>query len=110
MPFVKPANRDLIRKQGPSACQDVGDICFVFYSQIMDIWRKEPRWRTAQRIYRQFSLEVEDSEFFHLIYDTLGDKFECYDVIAASQLAYQVFFNKYVMDYETEKEKLNGEI
>lgn len=110
MPFIAPKRRDEIHKDGPSACQDVGDPCFIFYSQIMSIWRTEPRWRTAHRIYRQFFLEPVSTAFFQLVYEQIQDKFELMDVIAASHLAYQVFFQTFVMPYEVEKENQNGTI
>lgn len=106
MPFVIGKNRALILKDGPSACQDVGDICFVFYDHMVKVWKREPRWRTAHRIYRDFF----DDEFYRYVCDQLYGRFSEQDVMNADDLAWQVFFIKYVMPYEDLKEEENGTI
>lgn len=106
MPFVVGKNRDLIRKYGPSVCQDVGDICFVFYDQMVRVWNREPRWRTAHRIYRDFF----DDDFYNYVCDQLYGKFSRIDVNTASDLAWQIFVFRYVWPYEQVKMAENGDI
>lgn len=106
MPFINGKNRDLIHKHGPVACQDVGDICFVFYDQMVKVWKREPRWRTADRIYNDFF----DDDFMNYVCDQLYGKFSRPRIVNACDLAWQVFFLKYVMPYEDLKEFENGTI
>ncbi len=106
MPFVHQNHRDKIRKEGPSACEDVGDICFVFYDQMVKVWKREPRWRTAHRIRRDFGSD----DFYAYVANELHGKFARTDVATAHELAWQVFFQNYVMPYEREKELENGTI
>lgn len=110
MPFIEQKNRDRIKLLGPEACENVGDICFVFYSNIIRAWKEEPRWRTAHRLFRQYSEEPEANEFFSYIYDRLMHKFELDDVVCASKLAYMIFWDKYVIEYEKEQCLKNGDI
>ncbi len=106
MPFINEQRRAKIRKDGPMACEEFGDICFVFYEQMVKAWKREPRWRTAHRIYRDFF----DDDFYNYVRICLLWKFSHIDVINADDLAWQVFFQNYVMPYELIKEQENGTI
>jgi len=108
MPFIKKDRREEIAKLGVSACKDVGDICFVFYGPMVSIWKKDPCWTTAHNIYKMFVLDQCD--FYWAVNDTLIAKFELSDIKTGCDLAWQVFFQNYVMPYEKEKEALNGTI
>lgn len=110
MPFIEPKNRDRIKLLGCEACTDVGDICFVFYTHLTDAWKHEPRWRTAHRLYRDLVIQPEGCDYFNYVYDRLQHRFELSDCVAACQLAWQVFFENYVMPYEKLKEEQNGTI
>lgn len=109
MPFVPPLNRDKIHLQGPSACESVGDLCFVFYEHIMKAWIHEPRWRTAHRLYDLFADPIEN-EFFTAIYNQVETKFELKDVFKAAGLAYHVFFQLHIIPYEIQQREKNGDI
>jgi hypothetical protein len=109
MPFVAMKRRDEIKRLGLTACQDVGDPCFVFYDYLVAEWKKEPRWKTAHRLYRDIVLD-DENELFWKTFETLQYKFYLLDIKAALNLAWQVFFQKYVMPYEDLKEKENGTI
>lgn len=110
MPFISPSSRDAIAKDGPSAAKEVGDLAFLFYREIMRIWREEPRWRTVSRIRRLYLLEPEQSEFFNLVYDKVMHKFELEEVVNQAGLAYEVFFAFYGLPYELDKRAVNGDI
>ena len=110
MPFILPSSRDKIKAVGIEACENVGDICYVFYDHIMKVWRDEPRWRTAHRMFRQFSEEPEATEYFEYVYEKVKNNFELADVVCAAKLAYNVFFELVVIPYEREMIEKNGNI
>lgn len=111
MPFIAMLRRQEIKKLGLTACQDVGDICNVFYEYLVDAWQAEPRWKTAHRLYKDFVLDDSDANlFFWHVCDTLVSKFELEDIYAARDLAWQVFFHEYIMVYEKIQEQKNGTI
>lgn len=110
MPFVEPRNRDLIKIHGPSACESVGDLCYVFYCHIMTVWREEPRWRTAHRLFKDFSEQPKACEYFEYVYNKLANKFELADVVCAAKLAYNEFYRNHVSKYEDLKRVENGDI
>jgi len=109
MPFILPKNRDLIHKEGYSACESVGDLCFVFYEYMKKVWNEEPRWTTAHRLY-DFECDPMNNSFFIMVYNQVANHCELDDVAKAAGLAYKVFFNKVVMKYEDAKEIENGDI
>lgn len=109
MPFIEPKNRDRIKLLGPEGAENVGDLCFIFYDHIMKVWREEPRWRTAHRMF-DFEADAIDNEFFQFVYEKVEKKFELKDVAKAAALAYKVFFQRHAMKYEFEKMRENGDI
>ena len=113
MPFIKSEKRDEINKKGLSATKAVGDICYYYYKQMVDKWKKEPRWKTAHAIYKKMlnKTSLLQRQFTAVHFDDfycLPDKIQ--DKIVAYNLAWQVFFQLYVMPYEEKKEKINGPI
>lgn len=96
MPFVTQEHRDNPDMSIP------GDICYTFYREMVIKWNKQPRWTTAHNIYKemQFIIKQAHPQWF------LGPCDNC----AAYGLAWQVFFQKYVMPYEDDKCRLNGDI
>jgi hypothetical protein len=114
MPFVKQERRKEIDRLGVVACSEYGDICYYFYKLMVDRWKKEPRWSTAHIIYRDFILDdatgISKPNIYWSTFDLLQAKFDLLDVKAALDLAWQVFFQKYVMPYEDLKENENGTI
>lgn len=111
MPFIANPRRQEIEKLGLTACQDVGDICYVFYKHLVDAWKFEPRWKTAHRLYRDCVLDDSDANlFFWHVVDILQYKFELLDIKAALDLAWQCFMIHYVWKYELGKIKENGDI
>jgi len=110
MPFIAPKRRDTIAKHGIKSCEEVGDICYIFYRAFVNTWKLEPRWRTAHRLYRDSICDRCNCSFYGLVLKELEDKFETCDIEAAQSLAWQVFFAKYILKYEDEKESQNGTI
>lgn len=89
MPFVK---RDLRAPllTGDIKPKAVGDLCFLEYSQLMEAWRKEPRWTT--------------------IHNELKRIMQCGDASAARFLAFLEFYFNHGHPYEIEKKEENGDI
>jgi hypothetical protein len=109
MPFVIKEHRIEIRRLGPIACQDVGDMCFFFYDKMVEKWKQTPRWTTAHGIYRDFCIEQTDRDFWNPTI-VLATVFPLEDIKTAVDLAWQVFFQKFVMPYEDQKIIDNGDI
>ncbi len=86
MPFIEESRR-VGALTGDNA--EPGDICFKHYKAFMEMWAKEPRWRTidkyAQRIW--------------------GD-----DDQRAAALALLVFMHSYGFAYEDAAKKKNGDV
>lgn len=97
MPFITPEARSMTDTIGP---REMGDYCFLAYRDMVRRWKKSRRWTTAHEIYRDV-LEVK----LPLANDEIGITKR-----VASLLAWQVFFQKYVMVYENEKAAINGEV
>ena len=93
MPFVEQYRRvenlQLLNEIQP------GDLCYIHYKKMVDQWKASPRWSTAHAIYAD------------LIF---GPVPEGLDNEAAKHLAWQVFFQLYVMPYEWQKKEENGDI
>jgi pentatricopeptide repeat protein len=89
MPFVTASHRIAPDPTIP------GDRCYVHYKRMVDAFKKERRWTTANNIYKEM---IESRPYKSL------------DESVAEELAWQVFFIKYVMPYEDEKERENGTI
>jgi hypothetical protein len=100
MPFITPERRQLIDQSLNGlyglATIEPGDRCYVFYKEMVEKWKAEPRWTTAHSIYRDVIL--------------LGTQFGVSDDAIARELAWQVFFNIHVMHYEQLKRDANGDI
>ncbi len=98
MPFIKQERRNAIAEVGLKN-PEPGDRCYIFYKAMVDEWKADPRWSTAHNIYKdmlQYFAELPGPPVT--------------DDSAAYLLAWQVFFNIYVMDYEQKKRLENGDI
>lgn len=89
MPFVTKEHRENPDLNIP------GDRCYVYYKKFVDTWKENPRWTTADGLYQLLLMKRQ-----HLRFEELS----------ALELAWQVFFIKYVMPYEDKKEAENGGI
>ena len=101
MPFITQERRTAIARGGQP--EVVGDLCYIAYKQMVEEWGANPRWTTAHKIFLSFY------DYLNLYKSDYG-KFEYGDYSAAINLAWQVFFQNYVMPYEREKERENGTI
>lgn len=95
MPFIKKERRELIN-DGKPMDWDCGDLCYVFYKNMVDTWRACSRWKTVHEIYRDIICAQS-------VWETPEETI-------AKRLAWQVFFNLYVMEYEKKKREENGDI
>lgn len=86
MPFVKQECRDALHVP----CS-VGDLCYREYVKLIAKWNADPRWTTAHNITKEWFDFMDDEGTAHF-------------------LAWMVWFNKKVMQYEDQKEKDNGTI
>ncbi|MCK5017962.1 MAG: hypothetical protein KAS32_12975 [Candidatus Peribacteraceae bacterium] len=105
MPFIKQEDRERIDSGG--SLNVVGDLCYVAYKHMVSIWKGTPRWTTAHSIYKTMHRTTQDLWWLKWSQKT---NLETEDFEVASSLAWQVFFNIYVMDYERKKLKENGDI
>ena len=107
MPFIKQERRKIIKKKGlnglkkyPKSWIEPGDRCYVYYKPMVDKWKANPRWSTAHGIYKELYQE------FPLLVNGEKD----WESMVARDLAWQVFFQLYVMPYELKKREENGDI
>lgn len=96
MPFITDLRRDAIENDYPMDMHP-GDLCYIHYKKMVDQWKDNPRWTTAHEIY--YNIVVG-----------LPPEAEGYDNVVAQLLAWQVFFQLYVMPYELKKREENGDI
>lgn len=99
MPFITPQDRLRVEVEGLP--HTVGDLCYIVYKQMVTQWKNNPRWTTAHEIYRELGYGPQILSQYN---------FTVSDCKAASELAWQVFFQNYVMPYERVKEQENGTI
>lgn len=99
MPFITQDRRKIIDEGGLSALETVepGDRCYFFYKRMVERWKGNPRWTTAHNIYKDMCSKLSKIEYEE-------DDGEAYE------LAWQVFFQLYVMPYELRKREENGAI
>ena len=97
MPYIKPDRREILDAGKPLLNPKPGDYCYVAYKKMVDRWNDEPCWTTADAIYREHVLRYDEH---------VGRS----SSTAATQLAWQVFFQIYVMPYELKKRDENGDI
>jgi hypothetical protein len=90
MPFVTQKHRDNPDPLIP------GDRCYVVYKELMDVWKASPRWTTVDTMTRQLLNFLED------IHVSAEHK-------TGALLAFLVFFNIHVMNYELKKREENGD-
>lgn len=97
MPFIKKERREVIEKHGLRGLDKIepGDLCYFHYKLMVDLWKTNPRWTTAHYIMKSFGLT---------------DPLPSDDDLIAAHLAWQVFFQLYVMPYELKKRAENGDI
>ncbi len=94
MPFIIPNRR--IELDAGGEWFEPGDLCYCYYVEMVHSWKANPRWTTAHNIYNKL---VEE-------FDYLPSK----DDRVAYRLAWEVFFQLYVMPYELKKREENGDI
>jgi hypothetical protein len=79
-----------------------GDRCYYYYRKMVDKWKANPRWTTAHEIYKDMTQQILQERMDMLHYPT--------DDYIARELAWQCFFNFYVLPYEMEKMEQHGNI
>lgn len=97
MPFIKPELRQPLLDQQIMP-EQVGDLCFLAYKPMVDKWTAKPSWTTAHHIYKDLH---KTSTLGHLNNS---------NAFCAAELAWQVFFIKYVWPYELDQIAENGDI
>lgn len=89
MPFIKSDLRAPLLR-GDIKPKQVGDLCFLEYSKIMQNWRENPRWTT---------IHTEAKRLFGFTDDG-----------AAKFLAFLEFYVRHGHRYELDKSEENGDI
>ena len=92
MPFIKQQKRKKIAERKLTVFEP-GDRCYVVYKELMDAWRANPRWATADALYGQILAHK-------------GDK----DWKRAADLAWQGFFALEGGPYERNGRRKNGNV
>lgn len=121
MPFTTQENRekmiDLLRRVSEKgeipkdAKVDLGDWCFLAYREMMIEWQKAPRWTTAHNLRRKMENDIRSLYFtFTLDGGKVHVRNDQIDIRVAHMLAWEVFFNLHVMEYERKKREKNGEV
>ena len=103
MPFITKDKRELCDKDFRFA-EDKGDMCYIIYKELLDEFKKEPRWKTIHNIYKTKLVDT------FWLFKYRESKFTRDDVLTALHLAWQVFFITHVMPYEEQKIEENGSI
>jgi hypothetical protein len=103
MPFITKDRRDTIDQVGLSILHlkggiMPGDKCYLFYEEMVARWKERPRWTTAHEIYKE------------ILCRPVGEYPDDDNMATAQSLAWQVFFQLYVMPYELKKREENGDI
>jgi hypothetical protein len=106
MPFINQGRRRAIR-EGLLVDWEPGDYCYIFYKEMVKEWKGNPRWTTAHKIYEKIIRDDIDVLSPGLDDEVRGMLIERK---TARKLAWQVFFQVYVMPYEQEKREQNGDI
>lgn len=89
MPFIKP-DRRVPLQTGDAVPREVGELCFLRYKEIMDEWRRNPRWTTIHNMFVKLT-GAEDEE-------------------AAAFLAFLEFYLNHGHNYELTKKEQHGDI
>lgn len=109
MPFIEQWRRPLVeswahdgvwdeklRDDGPTA----GDLCYLYYKEFVEQWRKERRWATVDRLCEKV-MEV---------LNTPGLDDDDKRARRALKLAWDTFFQLEVIAYEEERRLENGDV
>lgn len=103
MPFIVQERRQPML-DGSLQEPQPGDFCYLHYKGMVDAWNASPRWTTAHNLFKKLLLDRA------LDWQEMEPKPTHDDNFVARELAWQVFFIKYVMPYEDKKEAENGTI
>jgi collagenase-like PrtC family protease len=96
MPFITKDARKRLDGNSKAVPASRGELCYVFYRGMVRIWKLEPRWTTADAIYGAVRA-YEQSNANE-------------DQKRANNLAWQVFYSRFVWPYEQKMMRKNGDI
>jgi len=95
MPFITQERRKAIADTWITESEfKPGDLCYVFYKDMVRQWKENPCWTTAHKIYQTVMTKRWSMAFVDRFTDNQ------LDAMTAYELAWQVFFQLYVMPYE----------
>jgi hypothetical protein len=105
MPFIEKGRRMIIKDWGLEKLDEIqpGDRCYFFYKNMVDEWKANPHWTTAHHIYKDMLSGIVGEKDVELRTENDDD-----DI--AYLLAWQIFFQLYVMPYELKKREENGDV
>lgn len=124
MPFTKSIDREKVEKYRRGETTDtsdwaVGDFCYYYYKPMVNTWKQEERWTTGHYIHQLMERDIsilEDELQNHIQSTFLRDYIreerikDTKNKITAYKLAWQVFFIKYLWEYEKKMIETNGDI
>ena len=93
MPFITKEDREELKDRQPVT---PGERCYLIYKQLVTTWDRDPRWATVDSLYE--NIVVNQPLSYMPEYKR------------AAELAWQVFFIRYVMPYEEKKLLENGDV
>lgn len=106
MPFIGTKRLRQIEKRELMP-EQVGDLCALAYKPMVEKWLANPSWTTAHRIRKDIFYGQWFDVYFKSRLETISP-WLLDEVPTAIKLAWEVFFQIYVMPYEYDKLFLNG--
>lgn len=117
MPYIVQERRKHLLKH-PEAASTPGELNFIFYSKMLEEWKKSPCYDTVHRIAKSIESAGEDDIFYDayaaIWEEQLGLRggaiFYGSDLMAALNLAFAEFYRRIVAPYEDKKILENGDV
>ena len=88
--------------------EKVGDICCLSYEPMVRKFLANPSWTTIHRIKEQVDNGVWKRTFLDSRAETFAPHFLQSDLVTATHLAWEVFFEFFAVPYEKQRFEENG--
>lgn len=107
MPQVIRSLRPLLDSR-TMAPKEVGDMCYLFTSQIIiPAWKAAPRWTTLSNLRRTLVLAPDVNRLKGFV---RGCPFDDTEILNQAALAFEEFYRRCGGNYENEKARLNTDV
>ena len=104
MPYVSQAQRDA------KEITDVGTLNYFITTVILDIWKRDPRYPTIHMLRKELVTEPKNSRFVAELRQKSAHAFSVSDVYTAAALAFEEFYRRVGVAYESKKIAENGDL